>query len=148
MRNRIKRTAERILTATSMKIVRYTAACAILALTACQPQNSGTVVAYMPTDCTPDDTAWVRYAAVNGAYNDTAPLRLSLCENVLKLCITAELLDSADVETYLQITAAPSAARYIELISECEAESTFYDTVGETDAYIDYCMYVLNDVDY
>ena len=78
-----------------------------------------------------------------GIMSDNNPIQIAICEQVLNGCIEADILDRKGVKVYRKIAKHPSVARYMELIEECENETVFYDTVGECDAWLDYCDYVL-----
>lgn len=78
-----------------------------------------------------------------GIMSDSNPIQIAFCEQVLDACVEAEMLDCKGMKTYRKIAKHPSVTRYMELIEECENETTFYDTVGEVDAWFDYCDYVL-----
>lgn len=78
-----------------------------------------------------------------GVLSDSNPIQIAICEQVLNACIEAEILDSKGVKIYRKIAKNPSVTRYMELIEECESEVVFYDTVGELDAWLDYCDQVL-----
>lgn len=59
---------------------------------------------------------------------------------VLELCAQDGILDANGQRVMAQLDSinAP-AARYMELVSECEEEDGFYDVIGGTDAYEKYC---------
>lgn len=76
-------------------------------------------------------------------FQDYDSIQIAACEKVLDECVKCEILDDKGVEVYRKIAENPSVARYVELIEECTMEDTFYDTVGEGDAWCDYCDYVL-----
>lgn len=69
--------------------------------------------------------------------------QLKVCEDLLQECENAELLDAKGVKRFHEIQANPNVPEYIELISECEAEDNFYDTVGEGDTWCIYLHFVL-----
>lgn len=64
-------------------------------------------------------------------------MRIS-CEQLLNECAECGILDSAGIIRYNEIKAQPNIAAYEELIEECITEDIFFDTVGESDAYINY----------
>lgn len=76
--------------------------------------------------------------------NDTDSVQLAICEKVLDGCVEVKILDAKGVKCYKKLRSIRSVARYIELITECESEDIFYDTVGETDAWCDYVDMVLS----
>lgn len=147
MRKRIKRAAEKIMSVSGRKVVRYCFAAAFFCtLTACG-SKANTATGYDARIVEPRDTdvqVWINYVQTYGIQNDTAAAKIKACEQVLNECVEARILDANGVAAYKRISQAPSVAQYVELISECEQEDNFYDTVGEGDAWYDYCDLVLN----
>lgn len=83
------------------------------------------------------------YAIQGEVVNDTDCNQLAACERVLDECVKANVLNNKGVDAYKRIAAHPSVLRYIELITECESEEGFYDTIGSGDAWLEYCECVL-----
>lgn len=75
--------------------------------------------------------------------SDSVEHQLATCERLLDECVRDSMLDDNGVQMYHTIRKNPSVERYIELISECEREDNFYDTIGEGDAWLDYVVSVL-----
>lgn len=143
----LNRVYELILTCKGKQIIRYTSAVLLaLALVGCNPNENkhkaAQEVTYdgllRPIDFTPAKKN-VEY----GIMSDTNPIQIATCEKLLDECVACGILDGKGVKAYRKIAKRPSVARYMELIEECENEENFYDTVGEGDAWCDYCDYVL-----
>lgn len=83
--------------------------------------------------------------AVTTVPTDTA--KAVLCEAVLDGCVEAGLLDEAGKVCYDSIKVTRNVAAYMELIDEAQMEDCFYDTVGETDEWLDYILYVVEATD-
>jgi hypothetical protein len=75
--------------------------------------------------------------------SDSVEHQLAICERLLDECVRDSMLDDKGAQMYHTIRKNPSVERYIELISECEREDNFYDTIGEGDAWLDYVVGVL-----
>lgn len=75
--------------------------------------------------------------------SDSVEHQLATCERLLDECVRDSMLDDNGVQMYHTIRKNPSVERYIELISECEREESFYDTIGEGDAWLEYVVGVL-----
>lgn len=74
---------------------------------------------------------------------DSVKQQLAICERLLDECVEDSVLDDKGIQAYNTIRKNPSVERYIELIGECECEESFYDTIGEGDAWLDYVVSVL-----
>lgn len=74
---------------------------------------------------------------------DSVKQQLAICEQLLDECVEDSVLDDKGIQAYNTIRKNPSVERYIELIGECEREESFYDTIGEGDAWLDYVVGVL-----
>lgn len=140
----------RILSCKGKKITRYTFAAMLVAslvsCSSCQsesqletPQEVTYDSLLRPVDCS-DAMKNVEL----GVFSDTNRIQLATCEKLLDECVEAGILDKRGVKAYRKIAKHPSVSRYMELIDECVNENTFYDTVGEGDAWCDYCDYVLS----
>lgn len=147
------RVYELILTCNGKKIIRYTSALLLaLALTGCTksenkqtcPQDIKTYDALMVYKDTAIDFTPAKKNVEYGIMNDHNPIQIAACEKVLDECVECGILDYKGVKAYRKIAKHPSVARYMELIEECENEESFYDTVGEGDAWCDYCDYALS----
>ena len=75
--------------------------------------------------------------------NDTATVQLAICEQVLNECAKCGVLDTKGVQAYKRLKVQKSVAAYIELITECEQEENFYDTIGSGDTWCNYVWHVL-----
>lgn len=113
----------------------------------CSRVNGG-ASAKVAVDTIQDDTLFsiTPSTTVRGheVVNDTDHVQLAICERVLNGCVEAKVLDAKGVKCYKKLRSIHSVARYIELITECECEDIFYDTVGESDAWYDYVNMVLS----
>lgn len=148
------RVYELILTCKGKRIIRYTSAMLLaLALVGCNksegkteyPQDTATYAARMVEyKDTAIDFTPAKKNVEYGVMNDHNPIQIATCERVLDECVECGILDYKGVKAYRKIAKHPSVARYMELIEECENEESFYDTVGEGDAWCDYCDYVLS----
>lgn len=147
------RVYELILTCKGKKIIRYTSAVLLaLALVGCsknggKAENLQDMRAYDARIVYCDTAINFTPAKKNvefGVMNDHNPIQIAACEKVLDECVGCGILDYKGVKAYRKIAKHPSVARYMELIEECENEDNFYDTVGEGDAWCDYCDYVLS----
>ncbi len=129
MRKRIYRLAVvHVITCNGKRIVRYALAslCAIACLTSCIAQPS----AAAETQDTAQTVLEVR--------ND-----LEVCERLLDLCAEDGILDANGIKCYKRLQENPSVEAYMELITECEGEDCFYDTIGGTDAWESYVDKIL-----
>lgn len=97
--------------------------------------NVQTVDARLYTAATPE--------TLSDVINDTAAVQLAICERVLNECAKCDLLDTKGVQAYNRLKAQKSVTAYIELITECEQEENFYDTIGSGDAWCNYVWHVL-----
>ncbi len=149
---RFNRVYELILSCKGKKIIRYTtyAVAIVLAFSSCKsenqaqhPQDAATYSARVVYNDTTIDFTPAMQNVAYGVMSDTNPIQIATCEKLLDECVEAGILDRKGVKVYRKIAKHPSVARYMELIEECENENTFYDTVGEGDAWCDYCDYVL-----
>lgn len=146
------RVYELILTCKGKKIIRYTSVMLLaLALVGCNKSESKmehpqelTYDARMVYCDTVIDFTPAKKNVEYGIMSDHNPIQIAACEKVLDECVACGILDSKGVKAYHKIAKHPSVARYMELIEECENEENFYDTVGEGDAWCDYCDYVLS----
>lgn len=148
----LNRVYELILTCKGKQIIRYTSAMLlVLALVGCNrsesktenPQDIRTYDARIVYCDTALDFTPAKKNVEYGVMSDTNPIQIATCEKLLDECVTCGILDSKGIKAYRKIAKRPSVARYMELIEECENEENFYDTVGEGDAWCDYCDYVL-----
>lgn len=144
----LNRVYELILTCNGKKIIRYTSAVLLaLALTGCAKSENKQPVTYdarMVYADTAIDFTPAKKNVEYGVMNDHNPIQIATCEKVLDECVECGILDYKGVKAYRKIAKHPSVDRYMELIEECENEESFYDTVGEGDAWCDYCDYVLS----
>lgn len=97
--------------------------------------NVQTVDARLYTATTPE--------SVSDVVSDTAAAQLAICERVLNECAECGVLDAKGVQAYNRLKTQKSVAAYIELITECEQEENFYDTIGSGDAWCNYVWHVL-----
>lgn len=67
---------------------------------------------------------------------------------VLKNAKDAGILDANGIAKYEQYTKAYDLDGMMALVSECEAEENFDDTVGETDVYQLYCIFAHENVEH
>lgn len=142
------RVYELILTCKGKKIIRYTSAMLLaLTLTGCTKSESKQPVTYdarMVYVDKPVDFSPAKKNVECGVMNDHNPIQIATCEKLLDECVECGILDRNGQKVYRKIKNSPSVSRYMELIEECENEENFYDTVGEGDAWCDYCDYVLS----
>lgn len=148
MRKRFRHTAVRLVSCSGKKLVRYAFAAAlfvsVFGMCACgKSKADGYSARIVQSDSAAEAMAWKQYCVYTGMYNDTCAVQLRICEKLLDECAEAGILDKRGIKVYKKIAKHPSVEKYIELIEECENESTFYDTVGEGDAWCDYCDFVL-----
>lgn len=148
----LNRVYELILTCKGKQIIRYTSAMLLaLVLVGCnrsegkteKPQDIRTYDARIVYCDTTIDFTPAKKNVEYGVMYDTNPIQIATCEKLLDECVACGILDSKGIKAYRKIAKRPSVARYMELIEECENEENFYDTVGEGDAWCDYCDYVL-----
>ena len=67
-------------------------------------------------------------------YNDKEAIQLAICEDVLNECAKYGILDENGKKCYAEMQQHPSVTSYIELITECECEEQFPDTMlGNTE---------------
>lgn len=85
----------------------------------------------------------VTYDALSDVVNDTAAVQLTMCERILNECAKYGILDTKGVQAYKRLKEQKSVAAYIELITECEQEENFYDTIGSSDMWCNYVWHVL-----
>lgn len=130
---------KRILSCSGKRITRYAFVIAAAAvITGCRQDGRK-----VDTPVAPSSTH--RTAVVKcDAYEDTNPVQLKACENLLDKCAEYGILDKKGVKVYKRIKQHPSVSLYMELIGECERERNFDDTVAETDAWADYFDCVLS----
>lgn len=75
--------------------------------------------------------------------SDTDTAQLAMCERVLNECAKYGVLDAKGVQVYNRLKPKKSVSAYIELITECEREENFYDTIGSGDEWCNYVWHVL-----
>lgn len=116
------RNAEKILSCNGKKIIR----CAIVALVAVMSFTSCSEVEY---------ESEMPYAT-----------QVKAAKAVINESIVCGILDAKGQDVYNEICSypTPSLDRLVELIEECEQEDSFYDTVGEGDAWEYYRNVVLS----
>lgn len=68
-----------------------------------------------------------------------------ICAQVLDECAQCGILDAKGIDAYRWAFHCKSVIACIDLISECEQEENFYDTVGSGDAYRTYKEKVLKE---
>jgi hypothetical protein len=75
--------------------------------------------------------------------NDTDSVQLAICETLLNECAKYGVLDNNGKACYNNLKSRKSVNAYIELITECEKEEIFWDTLGGNDEWNDYVWHVL-----
>lgn len=126
-------------------VISMFVSCAMLCV-GCGHVNSDTsvrVVADTVQDGTPFNLTPSTGVKSHEKIDDRDSTQLAICEEVLDGCIEAGVLDASGVERYRVLRSLRFVSHYIELITECEQEDIFYDTVGESDAWYDYVHCVL-----
>lgn len=97
--------------------------------------NTATVDARLYNVTTPD--------TISDVVNDTDAKQLKVCESLLNECAKCGILDAKGIQAFNELKTKKSVSAYIELITECECEENFYDTVGSGDTWCCYVWYVL-----
>lgn len=135
-RVRIKKTASKIVSCCGREIVRYAfAAALVFNVAACDTPKPATNWDFGEPS---DSEVWYAYLCKRGPQADTCAYKLKACRVLLSQCAKDGILDARGKRAFDEISQRPSVSRYVALIEECVAEESFFDVVGETDAWAEY----------
>ena len=124
--------AQKVISCTGNRIVRYTFALIVMLVTLCSCERGESYEGY--------SARYAEWTRPNLPY-ESMYAQQKACVDVLNMCEHDGILDARGVEAYHRMS---TIDEYVELIEECENEECFNDVIAGTDAYERYVELVRN----